>query len=427
MDNTPGPSARTAPASNAPGAPRAASASTSPSGGSVAPANRAALAQQTNQASHQMSRQQTPSPQPAATQYELRDPFAEVTYRSKTFTEMAAKADQLGATRFTAIDPKGQRSPVHKVEGVWQAAAADRPRAPSAVNEAPSRGTAEPAGPTRSNARPAPETTSATSATSTTSAASTSKPNLARLDEQAARAAHAERLQAELHERYVIKRPLIKAGDVSVGRTEYRFRGDNLRVAFTESPFRLSTDTNNPAVARSMVDVAEARNWRALRVSGNEDFKRLAWLEASVRGIQTVGYTPHRADIELMHKEREARQTNRIERSPAYSTNSSATDRTLSPGPANQPAGDATKSSARGNGGRKTVLAALEAVLIANRVPPRQREAVMTAAADNLAQRLSRGEVHKVKVYDHAAPAQRPAMSPEPQPQRNRERAAPSR
>ena len=114
-------------------------------------------------------------------------------------------------------------------------------------------------------------------------------------------------------ERYIIKRAPVTVGDVTIGRTEYRFRGDTSRVAFTESTFRLATDTNSPSVARSMVDVAEARNWQALRVSGNEDFKRMVWLEASVRGVKTLGYEPNPGDLEVLKREREARLVNRIE------------------------------------------------------------------------------------------------------------------
>ena len=51
----------------------------------------------------------------------------------------------------------------------------------------------------------------------------------------------------------------------------------------------------------------------------------------------------------------------------------------------------------------------------------------MAAAADSLAKRLAAGEVHKVKVYDKAAPQQRPVVRPAPEQQRARERAAPIR
>jgi hypothetical protein len=87
----------------------------------------------------------------------------------------------------------------------------------------------------------------------------------------------------------------------------------------------------------------------------------------------------------------------------------------------------AEKASARGGGGRKAVLAAIEAVLVAKRVPEKQREAVMAAATEKLAQRLREGQSLKVKVYDKAAPSQRPVVMPNPEVQRNRERAAPVR
>jgi hypothetical protein len=115
------------------------------------------------------------------------------------------------------------------------------------------------------------------------------------------------------------------------------------------------------------------------------------------------------ADIEQVRREREARQVNRVE-----------------PVQSNVPSTEG-KQSARGSGGRKAVLAALEAVLLAKRVPERQREAVMAAAAENLARRLAAGEIHKVKVYDRAAEPQRPIVRPSPEQQRARERAAPTR
>src|SRR5690606_3622647 len=121
------------------------------------------------------------------------------------------------------------------------------------------------------------------------------------------------RLEAALMDRYIIKRAPVTLGDVSIGLTEYRFRGDTSRVAFTESTFRLATDTNSPSVARSMVDVAEARNWQSLRITGSEDFRRLVWLEAAARGVKTLGYQPNPADLERLKVERELRQVNRIE------------------------------------------------------------------------------------------------------------------
>ena len=142
-------------------------------------------------------------------------------------------------------------------------------------------------------------------------------------------------------DRYVIKRAPVTVGDVTIGRTEYRFRGDTSRVAFTESTFRLATDTNSPSVARSMVDLAEARNWKTLRVSGHEEFRRLVWFEASLRGVKAIGYEPMSSDLAWLRSERESRLVNRIE--PARDASSGAA------------AAATEKASSRGGGGRKAV------------------------------------------------------------------------
>jgi hypothetical protein len=122
--------------------------------------------------------------------------------------------------------------------------------------------------------------------------------------------------------------------------------------------------------------------------------------------VKTLGYEPQPADLEVVRREREARQVNRVEPAPATAND---------------------KPSARGSGGRKAVLAALEAVLVARRVPERQREAVMAAATANLARRTAAGETHRVKVYDASAAPQRPIVRPSPEPSRSRERTAPAR
>jgi hypothetical protein len=377
------------------------SPSTAKMGGTVEPANRATIAKDPFQ---------SPIDVPGE-RYELRDPFAEVTYRSDRIAEIIAKADQLGSNRFVALDAEGKRTTVQRVDGEWQRGP-QRPAAPQRPlalvperDEVPDVESVENASKPLSRSEPAaqiaPDAADAKS--------------IARLDAQAERAALVARLEAALIERYLIRRAPVTVGDVTIGRTEYRFRGDSSRVAFTESTFKLATDTNSPSVARSMVDVAEARDWRALRVSGNEDFRRMVWLEASVRGVKALGYEPNPADLEVLKKERESRLANRIE--PARDA---AGDKATGTAPSE-------KGSARGSGGRKAVLVAIEAVLVAKRVPEKQREAVMAAAAEKLAQRIRDGQAPKVKVYDKTVPSQRPIVVPVPEVQRTRERAAPVR
>ncbi len=235
---------------------------------------------------------------------------------------------------------------------------------------------------------------------------------IARIDAEAERAAMVARIESSLSERYVIKRAPVTIGDMKIGSTEYRFRGDSSRVAFTESTFRLATDTNSPSVARSMVDLAQARDWKGLRISGAEDFRRMVWLEATVRGVKVLGYEPNLADLEVLKREREARQTNRIE--PALEA---------SPGNATAPS---EKSSARG-GGRKAMIAAIDAVLVAKKVPEAKRQAILAAAAEQLAQRSREGAAPKIKVYDRTAQRQLPIAPPPSELNRAQERSAPTR
>jgi Large polyvalent protein-associated domain 7 len=373
------------------------------SGGTVEPANRAALAKERIQRPHG-------EPGERFERFELRDPFFDVTYHAKTFDEMSAKAEQMGASRFTAIDPGGSRTPVQKVNGEWHRGAPlpalpQRPSDPITTRDDVPDVSIEPvAG--HSAAKHAPSDKATARA-------------IAKIDAEAERAAMIARIESSLTERYVIKRAPVMIGDMKIGSTEYRFRGDSSRVAFTESTFRLATDTNSPSVARSMVDLAQARDWKGLRVSGAEDFRRMVWLEATARGVKAVGYEPNVADLELLRREREARQTNRIEPVREVGNGGGGSDTTA--------AGE--KTSVRG-GSRKAVVAAIDAVLVAKKVPEAKRQAVLAAATAQLtrmAQQTRREAAPKIKVYDRAAPRQMPITVPAPGLNRAQDRTAPTR
>ena len=325
----------------------------------------------------------------AGMRFELRDPFAEVTYHASSFDEMVSKADRIGALRFVSIGPDGTRATVAKEQGHWRKPASGQTHS-------------------RSDERVDPEPALARPAKGLPREAVSLQPSeaKAKADLGSERLA---RLEAELKERYVIRHAPLRIGDVTIGQTEYRHRGDTSRVAFTESTFRLSTETNSPAIARSMVDVAEARHWKAIRVSGSDDFRRLVWLEASMRDIRVVGYEPTQGDRDKLISAEASRQG----RHEHFSRD----------GPSS--AGNA-KQSSRG-GGRKAVLAALDAVLVAKRIPAKQRVAVMAAAEQSLARRARHGESFRIKVYDPAARSDRTPSPPQQTNQRNRERGSPAR
>jgi hypothetical protein len=344
--------------------------------------------------------QRAQGPRVPSERFELRDPFTESIYYTSSIDAMALHAERLGSHRFVAIDGEGTRSFVQKLGGQWQRLqrAVQRPEqaAEASVSRPSEAASSKPTNPAKESLP-----------------AATQRPESARQQAKDLRAAEVQRLESALQERYLITRPP-RLPQLSAGYTEYRFRGEPTKIAFSASKFRLATDTNTPSVARSMVDVAQARNWQSLRVSGHEDFRRLVWLEASVRGVKTIGYEPTQPDLNLLKTEREARLVNRIESvREAAGEGSSALP--------------ADKASGRGGGGRKVVLAAIEAVLVARRSPEKQRAAIMASAAEQLPQRIREGREPMVKIFDRTAPQRGPEARPAPEMHQAREAIGPER
>ncbi|RUR71883.1 hypothetical protein EJP67_33035 [Variovorax guangxiensis] len=88
--------------------------------------------------------------------------------------------------------------------------------------------------------------------------------------------------------------------------TKFYFRDDENRLAFEDKGKRLATDHNDPAIALSMVELAQAKGWNALKLKGSDEFKREVWLQASLRGMEVQGYEPRdvdRAKLADMRKE----------------------------------------------------------------------------------------------------------------------------
>lgn len=93
-----------------------------------------------------------------------------------------------------------------------------------------------------------------------------------------------------------------KRGLLDTGSTAFTFRnGDEQgRVAFVDAGKALNTEREDKATIRAMVEVATVKNWKEITVSGTEDFKRNAWIEASLSGIKVRGYEPREADKQLL-------------------------------------------------------------------------------------------------------------------------------
>jgi len=80
---------------------------------------------------------------------------------------------------------------------------------------------------------------------------------------------------------------------VQVGR-KYFFP-DGAR-AFTDRGQRLTTPSENTEVIRSLVTIAHARGWNEITLTGTERFRKEAWFEARLAGLEVRGFNP--SDVE---------------------------------------------------------------------------------------------------------------------------------
>lgn len=62
--------------------------------------------------------------------------------------------------------------------------------------------------------------------------------------------------------------------------------------AFTDRGDRLTTQSENTEVVRSLITIAQTRGWGEVRVRGSERFRREAWAAAQTAGIEIRGYKP---------------------------------------------------------------------------------------------------------------------------------------
>ncbi len=116
-------------------------------------------------------------------------------------------------------------------------------------------------------------------------------------DDQKAKAERAQMLLEGLERQY------LKADD------RYHFRDRGREVAFEAQEKKLVTAHDTPMVVNSMIDLAEAKGWSSLKLTGTNEFRREAWLQASVRDFEVSGYRPNAVDkarLEELRTERRA-------------------------------------------------------------------------------------------------------------------------
>jgi hypothetical protein len=76
--------------------------------------------------------------------------------------------------------------------------------------------------------------------------------------------------------------------------TDYQQKSEVMRAA----PARITTKLDDRQTVSAMLDLAQARGWQSVKLRGTDNFKREAWVQAQVRGMQTEGYQPKATDMQ---------------------------------------------------------------------------------------------------------------------------------
>lgn len=90
------------------------------------------------------------------------------------------------------------------------------------------------------------------------------------------------------------------------------FAKDSARLMFEDKGEKLATSTTNKQAIADMVTYARAKQWESIKLSGSQEFRREAWLQAESQGIKTQGYTPKEKDLADLKQLSLERQTNSI-------------------------------------------------------------------------------------------------------------------
>ncbi|MFM0262893.1 LPD7 domain-containing protein [Paraburkholderia sediminicola] len=104
-----------------------------------------------------------------------------------------------------------------------------------------------------------------------------------------------------------VRKRYLRAGN------QYFLKDAPYQLAFEDLGPYLVTEHNRPDVVESMVDIASAKSWTRIRVSGHEAFRAEVWLQGTLLGIEVSGYEPKAADLARLADARQARPKNRME------------------------------------------------------------------------------------------------------------------
>lgn len=91
---------------------------------------------------------------------------------------------------------------------------------------------------------------------------------------------------------------------------QYEIQGNNERKLLDKETHKVAIDAssdnvlktrkNDAKTIQNMLEIAENNGWSSVKIKGSNEFKREAWLQASLKGLEVNGYKPTEADKKLL-------------------------------------------------------------------------------------------------------------------------------
>jgi hypothetical protein len=181
--------------------------------------------------------------------------------------------------------------------------------------------------------------------------------------------------------------------------TDYQQKSEVMRAA----PQRITTKLDDRQTLSAMLDLAQSRGWQLVKLRGTDSFKREAWVQAQVRGMQTEGYQPKATDMQ------EAERRTVAATPIAQPTTTPAEAKAA--GTVRPPAAKATRPATAKTVKSATASTAQPAPVDANKTPQR-RQAAVWGAVEAAGRQARQNDATTAKPVQKSA--EKPATPPTP-------------
>ncbi len=81
---------------------------------------------------------------------------------------------------------------------------------------------------------------------------------------------------------------------------KYYFSSRPTCLAFIDKGNKLQTKLSHAQVISDLLSIAKQRDWNEIKITGSKNFKRQAWLQASLQSMTVRGYRPDKEDVKQL-------------------------------------------------------------------------------------------------------------------------------